>query len=121
MQRQLLLVLPALVGGVAMAWSIYQSHFLPATAASLVWAMVLLGPFIFCSVVAWRSRQGGISASSAVLPALLLAAAPLVCFADGFTESSQFLLLLSPLYLWVVVAVAALLELNTRKPCEEDI
>jgi len=119
MQRQLFLVLPALAGGVAMAWCIYQSHFLPTNVASLVWAVVFLGPFTFVGVVAWRSRKG--SAIAAVLPALLLAAIPLVCFSDGFTEGSQFLLLLSPLYLWVVVAVTAVLELTTRKPCEEDV
>jgi hypothetical protein len=115
MRRQLLLVLPALTGGLAMAWSIHLSYFLrDPGAASLVWAVVLLGPFIFVGVVAWRSRRGFIPAVIVVFPALLLAAAPFACFTEGFGEGCQYFLVLSPIYLWVVVAVAALLEIGTR-------
>lgn len=115
MRRQLLLVLPALIGGIAMAWSIHLSHFFQAPgAATLVWAVVLLGPFIFVGVVAWRSRRGFIPAVMVVFPALLLAALPLGCFAEGFGEGCQYFLVLSPIYLWVIVAVAALLEIGTR-------
>lgn len=98
-----------------MAWSIHLSHFLQAPGAeSLLWAFVLLGPYIFVGVVAWRSRRGFIPAAIVVFPALLLAASPFGCFAEGFGEGCQYFLVLSPVYLWVIVAVAALLEIRTR-------
>ena len=116
MRRQLLFVLPALVGGVSMAWSINETHFLAdLSAASVVWAVALLGPFTFTGIVAWRSRRGFIPGALAILPALLLAASPVACLADKLGEGCQYILALSPIYLWTVVAAAALLELGSRR------
>lgn len=113
--RRLLLIAPATLGGVAMAWSLHASRLasFPAT-TSVLWAAVLLCPFLFVVVVAWRSRAGALPSILAVVPALLLAAAPLACISDRFGEGCQYLLVLSPIYLWTVVAVAAIFELWTR-------
>lgn len=116
MGRKLFLILPAAAGAALMAWSIHQSQFVSDTrAASLVWAMVLLAPFVCLGAMAWRSRQGWVQALMVVVPELLLAALPFVCLNEGFGEGSQFLLLFSPLYLWGVVAIAVLLEIATRQ------
>ena len=116
MPRQLLLILPALAGGLAMAWSIYRSYFLfEFNAGSLLWAVVLLGPYVVVAVVAWRSRRGLIAAVLAVFPALLQAGPPFTCFAIEFGEGCLYLLVLSPLDLWLVVAATALLELGSRR------
>lgn len=115
--RRLLLTTPATLGGLAMAWSLHASGFANfPKPTSFLWAAVLLCPFLFVAVVAWRSRAGTFPSFLAVLPALLLAAAPLACISDRFSEGCQYLLVLSPIYLWTVVAIAAILELWTRRP-----
>lgn len=99
-----------------MAWAIYQSHFLSVPdPTSLLWTIALLGPFVFVGAVAWRSRQGLIPAALAVLPALLLSGSPVACIASDYAEGCAYILALSPLYLWAVVAVAAVLELGSRR------
>ena len=121
MRRKLLLILPALIGGLAMAWSIHLSHFLQEpTATNLLWAIALLGPFMFAGLIAWRSRPGFIPAAIVVIPTLLLAGSPFACFSDSFGEGCQYLLALSPVYLWIVVAVTALLEVGTRRRSASD-
>ena len=110
------IVLPALIGSAAMAWAIYQSHFLSTSdATSLLWTIALLGPFVFVGAVAWRSRQGLVPAALAVLPALLLSGSPVACIAVDYDEGCDYILALSPLYLWAVVAIAAILELGSRR------
>ncbi len=117
MGRQILLILPALVGGAAMAWSMHRSHFFLSelSATGFLWVVTLLGPFVFVGVVAWRTRRGFIPVALAVAPALLLIASPIACIADRFSEGCLYILMLSPIYLWAIVAVAAVLELATRR------
>ena len=104
-----------------MGWSIYRSYFLfEFNAPSLLWAVVLLGPYVFVAVVAWRSRRGLIAAALAVFPALLLVGPPFMCHAIEFGEGCLYLLVLSPLYLWLVVAAAALLELGSRRSAASE-
>lgn len=115
MQRQLLLILPALMGGAAMVFTIYQSNFLLGLIAlNLVWIAVLLCPFIFVGALAWRSRRGLIPQSMVIFLALLLAASPFGCIVDVFREGFTYLLALSPIYLWIIVAVASLIDIFTR-------
>lgn len=119
MRPHQLIVLPALFGGAAMAWAICRSHFLSMPDAnSLLWTIALLGPFVFVGAVAWRSRQGLLPAALAVLPALLLSGSPVACIASHYDEGCAYILVLSPLYLWIVVAVAAVLELGSRRRSE---
>jgi hypothetical protein len=116
MRPHQLIVLPALIGGAATAWAIHQSNFFSMSdATSLLWTIALLGPFVFVGAVAWRSSQGLLLAALAVLPALLLSGSPAACIAVDYDEGCAYILALSPLYLWAVVAVAALLELGSRR------
>lgn len=56
-----------------------------------------------------------------LVPAFLLSAPPEACFSMGFSEGCQYLLVFSPLYLWLIVAGSAVLELATRrKPALES-
>ncbi len=116
MQSRALYVLPATIGCLAMAWSIHLSNaFAETDATGLAWRLVLLGPFVFVGAVAWRARPGPSASALAVLPALLLMASPVTCLVDGFGEGCQYVLVLSPIYLWAIVGLAAILELWTRK------
>jgi hypothetical protein len=117
MMRRLLLTAPAAIGGAGMAWSLYASSLFSFSADTFsVWATVSLGPYLFVAVVAWRSRTGVLPGVLAVTLALLLTPPPLACISDRFGEGCQYLLVLSPFYLWAVVAVAAILEPWTRRP-----
>jgi len=99
-----------------MAWSLQKSLFLKELSApSIVWMAVLIGPFIFVGVMAWRSRQGFAPAAIFAALSVLLAGIPYACFDENFGEGCQNILVLSPIYLWAVVAIAALLEIFTRR------
>ncbi len=73
-----------------MAWNLHASGLANFPAAtSFLWAAVLLCPFLFVAVVAWRSRAGAFPGILAVLAAFLLAAAPLACISDRFSEGCK--------------------------------
>jgi hypothetical protein len=113
MHRSLLLLLPATLGGTAMAWTMYHALFIPAelNGRSFLWAIALLGPFVFAAAVALRPRRDLSSAISvAVVPAIFLGLSPAACFLGEFGEGCQYTLVLSPLYLWMVVGVTALVD-----------
>jgi hypothetical protein len=103
---RLLLALPSLLGTMSMLWILHETHFF-----SIGYGIVLLTPFLIVGFMAWHACSGIASTISILCATLLLWALPLACYKEGFSEGCQYMLALSPIYLWPIVGIAAIVNI----------
>ncbi|NJS36541.1 MAG: hypothetical protein HC765_09125 [Brachymonas sp.] len=96
----LISTLASLIGIAAMLWTMYRANFF-----SIAYAIALIAPYLLIGWITWRSRTYLSSNLLSLSATSLLSVVSVACYDDQYTEGSQYLLALSPVYLWFIVFI----------------
>ncbi|NJM43809.1 MAG: hypothetical protein HC858_07180 [Brachymonas sp.] len=104
----LISTLASLIGIAAMLWTMHRANFFSIgdpIGIIAPYSIALIAPSLIIGWVTWRSRTYLSSNLLSLSATSLLSVVPIACYDDQYTEGSQYLLALSPVYLWFIVFI----------------